>query len=87
MCADPLTTTIISAAASETGKGVTAGMAKKAGDFLSRAAQFPVNKAIADGSAFADYLQRACASISHAKTLLYRNLPASNRFSNQRISS
>lgn len=72
MCADSITTSVITAAVSETGKSAGAGIADKVGDVLSRAASIPVDKAIANRSAFADYLQNACASISRAKTILYR---------------
>ena len=72
MCADAITTSVITAVASETGKTAGAGIADKVGNVLSRAANIPIDKAIANRSAFTDYLQNACASISRAKTILYR---------------
>lgn len=71
MAVEPITAVVTTAFASEAGKAAGKSAYDKVGKALSHAVSIPVDKAIANGSAFTNYLQNACASISHAKTILY----------------
>lgn len=76
MTIDPIASAAVKALTSEAGKQAGASFVGKMGEMASRVGNMPVDKAIANRSAFAAYLQNACASISRAKTILYRQ-PAS----------
>jgi len=71
MCVDPLLSTAGKALVNESGKAAATqipGIISKAADWVNN---MTVDEAIADRSAFSDYLQNAQAKISKTKTILY----------------